>query len=97
MVGKRLRRITTGSSQSTSAPETTWLKGIIRPATGLQICMLWIAPTSLRSASGRTGDDRQQPCLLREDSRARAARLAVEADHASFKAGFAGPGPHRRA
>ena len=36
----------------------------------------------------RTGDDRQQPRLLREDAGAGAARLAVEADHASFEAGL---------
>ncbi len=41
---------------------------------------------------GRTSDDRQQPRLLRVDSRAGAARLAVEADHASFKAAFQGLG-----
>jgi hypothetical protein len=60
--------------------------GIIRPATGLQICKLLITETSLALGQGRAGDDRQQPRLLRIDSRAGAARLAVEADHAPFKA-----------
>ena len=33
-------------------PDVTWLSGIMRPATGLQICRLLIVSTSSRSASG---------------------------------------------
>ena len=51
-VGKRLRRMMIGSSHTTSAPEVTCLMGIIRPATGLQICRLLRTLTSSRSASG---------------------------------------------
>ena len=87
-VGKRSRRMTIGSSQTTSAPEVTWLSGIIRPATGLQICKLLIAADVVALGQRRAGDDRQQPRLLREDARAAHARLAVEADDAPFKAGF---------
>src|SRR5215510_181906 len=46
----------------------------------------------LALAQGWAGDDRQEPRLLRIDSRAGAAWLTVEADHASFKATFQGLG-----
>ena len=91
-VGKRSRRITTGSSQTTSAPEVTWLSGIIRPATGLQICRLLIVLHVVALGQRRAGDDRQQPRLLGIDAGAGAARLAVEADDAAFEAAFQGLG-----
>src|SRR5215471_12291838 len=48
----RSRRMISGSSHLISTPETTWLKGIILPATGLHICRLLISSTLLRSARG---------------------------------------------
>ena len=87
-VGKRSRRMTTGSSQTTSVPEVTWLSGIIRPATGLQICRLLIMPTSSRSASGGRATIGSSRVSCGNMPRAGAARLAVETDDAAFEAGL---------
>src|SRR5215472_956960 len=39
-------------------------------------------------AGGRTGNNRQEPCFLRVDSRADGARLPVEANYPPFEPGF---------
>ncbi len=49
-------------------------------------------PTSLALRQRGTGDNRQKPRFLREDSGPGAARLAVEAHGAPFKAAFQGLG-----
>ena len=103
-VGKRSRRITTGSSHSTSAPDTTWLSGIIRPATGLQICMLLIARRrrSARASGGRAtiGSSRVSCGNIprrRRRARGRSRRAAFEAPVSSAWATSTRVMPLRRA
>ena len=64
----------------------------MRAATGLQICKLLNTETSSRSPRGGRATIGRKPRLLRIDACADAARLAVEADHTSFKATFQGLG-----
>jgi hypothetical protein len=68
------------------------LKGIIRPATGLQICKLWIALTSLRSSKGGRATIGSSRVSCGKVPVPAPARLAVEADHPSFEAGFQSAG-----